>query len=86
MSRPVIDYSKTLRRSLADGKTLDQVLSQLRTEGASIPDCIATVRAFRRCDVSEAKRLVEASAAWMDVRERTNESFRALSKRESHNS
>jgi hypothetical protein len=86
MSRPVIDYSRTLRRSLADGKTLDQALSQLRLEGASILDCIATVRAFRRCELSEAKRLVESSAAWTDVRERTEGSFRALSKDENRDS
>lgn len=47
MSGQVIDYSKTLRRSLADGKTLDQARSQLRAEGASVFYCIATLRAFR---------------------------------------
>jgi hypothetical protein len=86
MSRPVIDYSRTLRRTVAAGKTLDEALAQLRADGASILDSIATVRAFRRCDLSEAKRLVESSAAWTDVRERTEESFRALSKDESQNS
>ena len=86
MSRPVIDHSKTLRGSLADGKTLNQALSQLRAEGVSILDCIATVRAFRRCELGEAKRLVESSAAWADVRENTEECFRALSKDESQNS
>jgi len=86
MSRPAIDHSATLRRTLDAGKSLDQALAQLRSGGASILDCIASVRALRRCELSEAKRLVESSAAWTDVRERTEESFRALSKDESQNS
>ncbi len=49
-------------------------------------DCIATVRAFRHCELSEAKRLVESLAAWTDVRERTEESFRVMGKDESQNS
>ncbi len=86
MSRPVIDYSRTLRRTLAAGKSLDEALGQLRADGASILDCIATVRAFRSCVLSEAKRIVESSAAWSDVRERTEESFRALNKDENSDS
>jgi len=84
MSRPVIDYSKTLRRTLAAGKSLDEALGQLRADGASILDCIATVRAFRGCELSEAKQIVESSAAWSDVREGTEESFQALTKAENH--
>jgi hypothetical protein len=86
MSRPYIDYSKALRRIVAAGKSLDEGLGQLRADGASILDCIATVRAFRGCDLSEAKRVVESSAAWADVHERTEESFRALNQEGNHDS
>jgi hypothetical protein len=86
MNRPVIDYFATMRRTVTAGKSLDQALAQLRAGGASILDCIATVRAFRLCELSEAKRLVESSTAWRDVRERTEESFRTLGKDESPNS
>jgi hypothetical protein len=78
MNRPHIDHSKALRRTLAAGKNLDKALGKLRADGASILDCIAAVRAFRGCDLSEAKRLVEFSAAWADVHKRTEESFSAL--------
>ncbi len=81
MSRPPIDYSKALRRAVSAGKNLDEALAQLRADGASILDCVASVRAFHGCDLSEAKRVVESSAAWVDVRERTEESFRALNGR-----
>jgi hypothetical protein len=64
--RPVLDYSKDLRRKLADGKTFDQALIELRTEGMSISDAIASVKALHRCDLAEAKRLVESSSAWSD--------------------
>jgi hypothetical protein len=77
--RPVLDYSKDLRRKLADGKTLDEALAELRASGVSILDCIASVRSFRRCSLEEAKRLVESSAAWADVRKATEDSFRDLS-------
>lgn len=86
MSRPPIDYSKALRRTLAAGKGLDDALAQLRAEGASILDCITSVRAFRRCDLSEAKRVVESSAAWTDVCERTEDSIRALNREGNHDS
>jgi hypothetical protein len=82
----VIDYSKRLRQELASGKTLDQALSNLRLEGALIGDCIATVRSFNHCSVEEAKRLVLSSAAWADVRKRTEEEFRSLSQENPHGS
>jgi ribosomal protein L7/L12 len=86
MSRPVVDYSKGLRRKLAGGKTLDQAFSELRAEGASIFDCIATVRTFHRCSLEEAKQRVESSPTWADVRERTEKSYRALSNDDGHGS
>ena len=50
--RPVIDYSKQLRQKLAEGRTFDQALSELRASGASIFDCIASVRSFRKCELA----------------------------------
>jgi hypothetical protein len=77
--RPAIDYSKDLRRKLADGRTLDEALTELRTAGASIIDCIVSVRAFRRCEIAEAKQIVETSSAWSDQRNITDEVLRVWS-------
>ena len=77
--RPVSDYSKDLRQKLAAGKTFDESLAELRASGVSILDCIASVRSFQRCSLGEAKRLVESSHAWADVRKATEDSFRVLS-------
>jgi hypothetical protein len=65
------DLIKQLRRRLAEGVTLDEVLLELRADGASIMDCIKAVKNFRGCDVAEAKRMVNDSSAWKDVVERT---------------
>ena len=81
MSRPVINRSKDLRRMLAEGKSLDQALSELRSDGATIFDCVASVRSFRGCEIHEAKHLVESSSAWADVTERTEAFWRALEDR-----
>ena len=77
--RPAIDYSKDLRRKLADGKTLDEALTELRKAGASIFDCIISVRTFRRCEIAEAKQIVETSSAWSDHRNITDEILRVWS-------
>jgi hypothetical protein len=69
-------YSKQLRRKLADGKILDQALAELRSEGASILQCIAAVENVQRCGLAEAKRLVHFSPVWADMRE-ANENFHA---------
>jgi hypothetical protein len=66
--KPVLDYSKDLRRKLAEGKEFDKALGELRAAGASIFDCIASVRSFRRCSLLEAKQLVESWSAWSDAR------------------
>ncbi len=71
--RPVIDHSKQLRQKLAEGRTLEEALSDLRASGASIFDCVASVRSFRRCGLAEAKILVQSSPAWSDHREITTE-------------
>ena len=77
--RPIVDYSKELSRKLAEAKTLDQGLRELRDAGASIFDCIASVRSLHHCDLAEAKRTVDSSFAWADVVDATSESFRELS-------
>jgi hypothetical protein len=77
--RPALDYSKDLRRKLADGRTLDEALAELRKAGASIFDCIVSVRTFRRCEIAEAKQIVETSSAWSDHRNITDEVLRVWS-------
>ena len=74
--RPALDYSKDLRRKLAEGKTLDEALTELRKAGASIIDCIVSVRTFRRCEIAEAKQIVETSSAWSDHCNITDEVLR----------
>lgn len=64
-----LDYSKDLRRMLADGKTLDEALAALRAKGLSIIESIIAVKNFRRCDLIEAKEIVHFSSAWADARE-----------------
>jgi hypothetical protein len=63
------DFTKDFRRKLADGKTTDDALAELRASGASIVECIVAVRSFRRCDLAEAKTVVHHSPAWADMRE-----------------
>jgi hypothetical protein len=70
------DFTKDFRRKLADGKPTDEALAELRTSGASIMECIAAVKSFRRCELAEAKAIVHNSSAWADIREQ-NESFHA---------
>jgi hypothetical protein len=60
----VRDYSKDLRQMLAVGKGLNDALQELRCAGASMFDCIRSVRAIRQCELAEAKRVVESSPAW----------------------
>ena len=63
------DFTKEFRRKLADGRTTDEALAELRGAGASMMACIIAVREFRRCDVGEAKKVVHFSSAWADQRE-----------------
>ena len=84
--RPVIDYSNQLRQKLAEGRTLHQALSDLRAGGASIFDCIASVRSFRRCDLAEAKLVVQSSPVWSDHREITAEVLETWAKHDEERS
>jgi hypothetical protein len=65
----MFDYTKDLRRLLADGNTLDQSLAALRAKGAGMIESIYAVMKFRDCDLSEAKQIVHFSPAWADRRE-----------------
>ena len=76
--RSPVDRSSRIRRSLAEGKTLDQALAELRAEGISIIDCLVSVRSVYHCDIVEAKRLVCSSPAWADVVIDTEAEFREL--------
>ena len=69
-------FVQPFRRKLAEGRTTDEALAELRAEGASIIECIVAVRSFRRCELVEAKTLVHSSAAWADVKA-MNEKFQA---------
>ena len=61
------DLRHDLRRLVRDGVALDTALGTLRSDGASVIECIAAVRWVRGCDLAEAKRIVHASPAWSDV-------------------
>jgi predicted transcriptional regulator len=56
-----------LRRKLADGKTLDDALTELRVSGYSIIDCIFAVHKVQHCEFIEAKQTVHLSLAWADM-------------------
>jgi hypothetical protein len=74
----MLDYSKDLRRLLADGNTLDQSLAALRAKGVGIIPCISAVKKFRGCDLAEAKEIVHSSSAWADKREEQEQFYREL--------
>jgi len=75
------DYSKSLRRKLADGKTLDNALAELRADGASIIECIGAVKKIRGCELGEAKKIVNLSPAWADVTEPITRELEELAKK-----
>jgi hypothetical protein len=56
-----------LRRLLDGGADLDTALGTLRLQGASWPECIASLRAVRGCSIAEAQQLVQGSPVWADV-------------------
>lgn len=70
------DLSADLRKLLGSDASLDAGLSMLRANGASIAECIVSVRSVRGCDLAAAKRMVHLSPAWADVRAE-NEEFHA---------
>ena len=66
------DFGKQLRSLLAEGHVLDAALQKMRSEGASIIECIMATKRVRGCNLAEAKRLIHDSTAWADVIERTD--------------
>jgi hypothetical protein len=62
-----IDRSKQLGRMLTEGKTLEQSFADLRNSGATIFDCIISVKSLRNCTLVEAKRIVSESETWPDM-------------------
>jgi ribosomal protein L7/L12 len=51
------------------GKPVEDVLSDLRKEGASVIDCIRAVMSLMSFTLNEAKEFVHNSDAWADMRE-----------------
>jgi len=74
------DYHRDLRKLLADGKSFEEALGEIRKQGAGILGSIMAVQKFRRCDLGEAKRLVHLSETWADFRKRNDEFHRELEK------
>ncbi|MGN9814477.1 hypothetical protein ACTMUQ_03900 [Streptomyces sp. SD11] len=60
--------------ALRDGKSLDEVLTDLRSQGFGVIDSIKAVRRLRSCSLAEAKQIVHFSEAWKDMRE-THDAF-----------
>jgi hypothetical protein len=50
------------------GKPIEDVLVDLRKEGASVIDCIRGVMSLMSFSLGEAKELVHNSEAWADMR------------------
>ena len=61
-------HSQTVRRMRQDGDDLDVVLAQLRSEGASMVDCVKAVMEGEGIGLGEAKLLVDASPVFADRR------------------
>lgn len=70
------DYSTDFRQKLAEGKTTDDALVELRAAGASVCESIFAVEKVRHCGLAEAKKTVHFSPAWSDMREQ-HERFHA---------
>ena len=65
------EMNKRFRNALAEGLTLDAVLNESRSAGASLTECILTTRRVCGCDLAEATKWVSESTAWADVAGRT---------------
>ena len=60
------------------GLSLEDSLSQLRSKGVSIIECIIAVKDASDCELLEAKKLVHTSKAWHDVAEATEKMWDEL--------
>jgi orotate phosphoribosyltransferase len=56
-----------LKKLLKTGRSLDDSLAALRSNGASVSECIVAVKEATACDLIEAKRNVEESRTWRDA-------------------
>lgn len=65
-------FTKELKAMQESGLPLEKCLSQLRSMGASILECIVAVKEVSGCELSGAKKLVHTSKAWHDVAEATD--------------
>jgi len=54
---------------------MDEALSQLRADGASIIESVKAVHDVQGCDLAQAKRVVHFSNAWSDVERQQHEHF-----------
>jgi len=70
----LIDLAKKRRRK---GSSVEEVLASLRSEGATIVDCLKVVREVEGVRLGRAKEIVDSSDTWADVRE-SNERVRSL--------
>jgi hypothetical protein len=61
-----------LRGHLQSGLNLEAALALMRRDGATITECVVSVRSVLGCEVIDAKRTVTNSRAWADVAERTS--------------
>jgi hypothetical protein len=65
-------FTPQLREKLSKGHTMEEALTELRKEGASIFECIIAIKEHTGCDLAEAKRRIHDSHAWLDVIEATD--------------
>lgn len=70
--RPRPDCSKELRRMVADGRAINEALTELHAAGASVADRITAVGTFRRCTIAEAGRIVVTLSALSEKRAGTS--------------
>lgn len=63
------DFTDRFRRSLTEGKSVEDALVELRAAGASVCESILAVSKVQGCRLSEAKKTVHFSSAWADRRE-----------------
>ena len=61
------DISGLFRNWLAEGVTLDEALRELRSAGASLPECIRATKHVCGFDLREAERWVHDSTAGAEV-------------------
>ncbi|GAB5562838.1 MAG: hypothetical protein SynsKO_44850 [Synoicihabitans sp.] len=64
-------FTSELRASRAAGDSLEESLSKLRSQGASIMECIVSMKEETGCSLGDAKEVVAQSKTWSDVTKAT---------------